>query len=269
MRFIAYWGLWVLVLQVGCYGDESKYLGSHQPFIGCTDTPVVPPSALKLDPFYAKYLDASGIPILSSANVADVALQRACQIVGAMVSKRDDIRQAIIGLQLRVGIIAEREKVLEIPEYRDLPTAFPESDWNRFRGLGATLVRKISTVGEENLLCHSTDYFRGESILVFTFSHVIRLGARALEATFDSRLNNLYDAALKANLWSNTYAAGNPPQYFAEGVQNWFDANREATPADGLHNAVNTRVELRAYDPDLAAFIAEYLPEDTWRPRCQ
>jgi hypothetical protein len=232
------------------------------------DTPTAPPIAFKLDAFYAKYLDASGIPILSSAKVTDVALQRACQVVGAMVSKREDLLQALIGLHLRIAIIAESEKTLEIPEYRDLPSAFPDKDWNRSRGLGATTIRQVSSVGEENLLCRPTDTNLGESILVFTMAHAIRLGARVVNATFDDQLKGLYVTALQNGRWSDTFAAGNAPQYFAEGVQDWYDTNLEASPADGVHNTVNTRVELRAYDPDLASFIAEYLPEDSWRPRC-
>jgi hypothetical protein len=232
------------------------------------ETPSAPPIALKLDPFYAKYLDASGIPILSSAKVNDVALQRACQAVGAMVSKRDDIRRAMTSVQVRIAIIAESEKTIEIPEYRDLPTAFPDKDWNRSRGLGATAVRPVSSVGEENLLCRPTDPNWGESILVFTMAHAIRLGARSLDDTFDDQVKGLYDTALKNGRWSDTYAAGNSQQYFAEGVQDWYDTNLEADPADGVHNTINSRVELRAYDPELASFIAKYLPEDTWRPHC-
>ncbi|MFM7073807.1 MAG: hypothetical protein ACKO38_18640, partial [Planctomycetota bacterium] len=46
------------------------------------------------------------------------------------------------------------------------------------------------------------------------------------------------------------YASVNHHEYFAEGVQSWFDDNRAH---DHDHNHVDTRAELREYDPGLAA----------------
>jgi len=85
---------------------------------------------------------------------------------------------------------------------------------------------------------------------------------------WQARLEAAYDTALAAGLWTDTYAATGAEQYFAEGLQSWYDANREAAPPDGLHNAINTRSELEAYDPELASLIAEYVPADDWRPVC-
>ena len=46
----------------------------------------------------------------------------------------------------------------------------------------------------------------------------------------------------------------NHHEYFAEGVQSWFDDNREN---DHDHNHVDTRAELLEYDPGLAAICRE------------
>ncbi len=46
----------------------------------------------------------------------------------------------------------------------------------------------------------------------------------------------------------------NRGEFWAEGVQSWFDANRQNCKG---HNHVNTREELEAYDTDLAKLIAE------------
>jgi hypothetical protein len=75
-----------------------------------------------------------------------------------------------------------------------------------------------------------------------------------VDPTFDTRLKAAYDAAMKAGLWKGTYSSTNHHEYFAEGVQNWFDNNREN---DDEHNHVNTRTELIAYDPGLAALCRE------------
>lgn len=58
------------------------------------------------------------------------------------------------------------------------------------------------------------------------------------------------------------YAAKNRAEYFAEGVQCWFNTNRTM---DHDHNHIRTRAQLKAYDPGLAD-LCEYLFGDTeWR----
>ena len=61
-------------------------------------------------------------------------------------------------------------------------------------------------------------------------------------------------------MWKNTYAETNIAEYFAEGVQSWFNVNAEMPHPDGKHNWVNTREELKEYDPDLYNLLAEYFP---------
>ena len=59
-------------------------------------------------------------------------------------------------------------------------------------------------------------------------------------------------------LWETKYASTNHHEYWAEGVQSWFDNNRED---DHDHNHVNTRAELKEYDPRLAALCEEVFGE--------
>ena len=75
-----------------------------------------------------------------------------------------------------------------------------------------------------------------------------------MDPTFDPRLKATYAAAMKAGLWKGKYAAVNHYEYFAEGVQSWFDNNRVN---DHDHNHVNTRALLLQYDPGLAAMCRE------------
>lgn len=58
------------------------------------------------------------------------------------------------------------------------------------------------------------------------------------------------------------YAAKNRAEYFAEGVQSWFDTNRTM---DHDHNHIHTREQLKSYDPGLAEFLAEILGDGEWR----
>lgn len=65
-----------------------------------------------------------------------------------------------------------------------------------------------------------------------------------------------------------TYAGTNYTEYFAEGVQCWFNLNAESIPANGVHNEINTRSELKAYDPALYAIIKIYFSDDTENASC-
>ena len=48
-------------------------------------------------------------------------------------------------------------------------------------------------------------------------------------------------------------------------MQDWFDANLKATPANGIHNEIGTRVDLKKYDPALAALLEKVFGNDEWR----
>jgi hypothetical protein len=54
------------------------------------------PESLGVSPFYTKYADALGIPVIASAKVPDAALLVARDIVNSMLAARPDIRKALI-----------------------------------------------------------------------------------------------------------------------------------------------------------------------------
>jgi len=58
------------------------------------------------------------------------------------------------------------------------------------------------------------------------------------------------------------YAGKNRSEYFAEGVQNWYDTNRTK---DHDHNHIHTRKQLKEYDKGLAALCKDVLGDSDWR----
>ena len=58
------------------------------------------------------------------------------------------------------------------------------------------------------------------------------------------------------------YASKNKAEYFAEGVQCWYNSNRTM---DHDHNHIHTREGLKKYDPGLAALCEEVLGDHEWR----
>jgi cyclophilin family peptidyl-prolyl cis-trans isomerase len=216
---------------------------------------------LSLAPFYQKAVRVGALPIVGSSRVSDAALREAAWIVRHMLAGRDDILEAMAGQGVRVVVMAWDEFTTDIPEHSALE---PAVYWDRrARGLGATPEAPAVSGAEENLLEFPGDPYAAENILIHEFAHTIHtMGMNRVDPTFDRRLQAAHEAAKKGGLWAGTYAVTDPSEYWAEGVQSWFDDNREN---DSLHNHVNTRAELKAYDPALAALCAEVLGDGDWR----
>jgi hypothetical protein len=225
------------------------------------------PSPLKdrlgLAPFYGKCVMVGDFPIVSSPKVSDAALLEAATIVRSMLDGRDDILTAMAKNEVRLVVMAVSERTCDVPEHSDLK---PRTYWNvRARGLGASKECPVVSCGEENLLCSPGDRYPTENIMVHEFAHAIHdTGLKTLDATFDRRLKETHQAAIKAGKWKNCYAAENHHEYWAEAVQSWFGTNREN---DAIHNHVNTRDELVAYDPELAKLCEETFRKNTWQYR--
>lgn len=222
--------------------------------------------ATPLHRFYMSCTAHGGVLVASSGLVPPAAVIEAARVVSAMTAKRADVRQVFRDQGFFVGIMAATELTTDIPEYRHLKDD-PDFDWDgETRGLGGL----PTTAGEENVLCYESDSYRGESILVHEFAHgFLELGIAKTTggAAFVDRVEAAYQAAMAAGRWENTYAATNHHEFWAEGVQSWFGTNFEADPPNGIHNHVNTRAELQAYEPELAALVGEVMPAD-WTYSC-
>lgn len=217
------------------------------------DQVTAPPPCMKLPAFYEKYVDADGYPIVASGKVNDYALKEAAYLINLMLAKRPDVRAAMIRSGSRMCIIAHNEFTTDLPEWSHMK---PKDFWDaRARGLGGSQRDPLCSCGEENLLAYSGDPYKVENILIHEFAHNIHLrGMVNVDPSFDDRVKAAYDAAMTAGLWKGKYPSVNHHEYFAEGVQSWFDDNREN---DHDHNHVNTRAELIEYDPALAALCRE------------
>lgn len=216
---------------------------------------------LKLDKFYQKTCDAGGLPVVGSAKVSDHALAEAAWIVGKMLDGRADILKAMKAARVRVSVMAATEYTTDIPEHANLKT---KQYWDRrARGLGATPRNPCVSCGEENLLGYRGDPYPDENIFVHEFAHAIHgTGLNQIDPTFDKRLRAAYAAAKDRGLWKNTYAMSNHSEYWAEGVQCWFDDN--ARP-NALHNDIRTRAKLKEYDKGLAKLCEEVFGDKEWR----
>lgn len=234
-----------------------------------------PPVKLMLDPFYEKYCDAMGIPVIASGKVSDLAILIARDIIIHMLSERPDIRRALITEGQKVGIIGKDQQMSDIPEYKNLKK--PELGdrrltvgeianyekirqqtdaeyWNRrARGLGGA----YTTCGEENLLgIPGTRYF-GEQILVHEFAHAIHRAIRTADRELAADIEKRYADAMALGLLKGHYGSNNSGEYWCEGTQFWFWSNFEYKDGD---RKVYSPAELRSYDPGLYELLGRVYP---------
>jgi hypothetical protein len=215
----------------------------------------------QLAPFYQKYVSAGGLPVVGSAKVNDAALAECAWIVMQMLQRRPDVLEALAKGKVRFAIMAHEEYTTDIPEHAHLK---PRIYWDRrARGLGATPEAPAVSGGEENLLAFPGDPYPREIIPMHEFGHAIHeVAMKTVDPTFDGRLRDAYQKAIDAGLWKSTYAATNRQEYWAEGVQSWFDNNDFN---NALHNDIWTREKLKAYDPQLAALCAGVFGDIPWK----
>ncbi len=211
--------------------------------------------------FYDQWRDAGGMPIVASARVHPAAVDEAHFLIMKMLGERPDLLQAMAGNGLRFTVMAHDEWTTDVPEHAGLA---PARFWDRrARGLGPTEARPSVSCGEENLLAFPGDPYAAENILIHEFAHAIHLmGLTTTTPAFGARLSGAYRGAMKAGRWEGTYAATNPQEYWAEGVQSYFDTNRTN---DHDHGEVDTREELLLHDPDLYALCLEVFGANAWR----
>lgn len=232
-----------------------------------------PPARWATDPFYARWVDAGGIPILASTKTPDRALLLAREIVRSMLSGRPDLAAELVREGQRVAIMAADESTLDIPEQRNWTK--PAADdprltrcerkhyaerigrltdrayWDaRARGMGGVL----TSVGEENVLAAPNDRYHGSSILVHEFAHAILRAAATADPALHARVQAAYAHAMKKGLWAGEYASTTVDEYWAVGTQFWFNTARIVSFGD---RRVLSDADLRAYDPELYGLLSE------------
>lgn len=232
-----------------------------------------PPASLRVDPFYVRYLDANGIPVLGSARVPEQALAAARSIVIGMLAGRPDIARELQREGFRVAVMAPDEQTLDIPEQRGwkkpgrddprltrcerkhyderIGRLSDRAYWNwRARGMGGLL----TTAAAENLLGLPGDRYHGQNNFVHEFAHGILRAAEKADPALHARVKAAYALAMAAGKWAREYASTTFEEYWAIGTQYWFNTARIATFGDVR---VLSDEDVRAYDPGLYAVLAE------------
>ena len=110
-------------------------------------------------------------------------------------------------------------------------------------------------------MCYSNDRYRVEDITIHEFAHSLHLlGLSQVYPSFTGELAAAYNNARHRNLWGGGhYAMTNPIEYWAEGVQSYFDCNAPD------HYAPTNRAQLYTKDRALYDLLVKYLGNNPWK----
>lgn len=246
-----------------------------------------PPAKFKFDPYYAKFTWAREFPVLGSAQVSDAALLKANDTIRKMFAYRHDILKAMIAEGARLVVLGRKEKLSNLPEFKEAKTK-PEFDEVRF--LDYTPELKVMVVPEENVLGLRGEPFAGRCMVVSVFARGLytatarrpvipdfdkrrdkqqyELRVKRLDVEFDERLKKAFDTATGQGLWKGTAAAQDRVEYWAAGVEAYFDAAGDGHPPHSADRPITTRESLKSYDPELYSLVDEtmaYRERVDWR----
>ena len=250
---------------------------------------VAPPARFKIDPYYTKFTFAREFPVIGSKKVSNAALLKANDTIRKMFAYRHDILKAMIEDGARLVVLGEGEKLSDLPEFKQSQNT-PSFDPVRY--LDYTPSLKLMAVPEENVLGLPGEPFAGECMVVNEFAKALyqvtgfrpvdpafdqrrqkqqyELRVKRMDIEFDHKLLEIYDGAVAKGLWKGTTAARERAEYWAAGVEAYFDAAGAGQPPNDADRPITTREVLKSYDPDLYELVDEtmaYKGHVDWRFR--
>ncbi len=238
------------------------------PLMAADAVRVAPPAAAaeraeplkKLDPFYKQYVLVDGLRIVGSRKVSKRALREAAHLMRKILARRPDVLKRLVKRNVYVGVIAYNELTTDMPECRGM------SPWvnKRARGFGGNPL----ICAEEDLLCFRGNAWHGENIFIHEFAHVVHGALAKLDKRFNTRLKQLHQKTKETGRFRG-YGMNNPGEFWAEGVQSWFDCNRrgglEARGPEGRHIChINTKEQLKKHLPALAKMVDDAFGKNPW-----
>jgi len=246
-----------------------------------------PPAKFKFDPYYTKFTFAREFPVLGSKHASDEALLKANDTIRKMFAYRHDVLKAMINEGTRLVVLGRTEKLSDLPEFQDAKNR-NELDLVRYFDYSPAL--KLMVVPEESVLGLPKEPFAGKDVVVGAFARGMYLATaqrpvdpefdkrrdkqqyelrvKRLDVEFDERLKKLFEAATGKGLWKGTAAVHTRADYWAAGVEAYFDAAGQGVAPNGADRPITTREALTAYDPDLYALVDEtmaYGEKADWR----
>jgi hypothetical protein len=223
---------------------------------GCVIT--APPEELELDPFYVKYCDAQGIPVIASSEVADEALRQGYYLTLNFFASIPEIRATMIARGAMLSIYGANQTVRDVPE----TYTFSLSNSPGVVGLGGSLSQPVTVTTERDL---ARTPWMCNSVTIHELGHAIRdIALLTTVRGFLTQSNDIFALAVQEDLWAGSYARTNADEYWAEGVSAYFGAYQDPYGT----SYVRDRESLAEYDPRLFTFIESIWNGFAWTATC-
>ena len=237
-----------------CCLDGEKPGWLHSSLVTAYQTGGLPPH-LNADPYYQKYLNAGGVPILAPESVSDEELRRTQATFLGMVADRPDLLDVLASQNTRI-LLYDKEKggLAQLPEFAD----YSDSDFSGVFGEtsygGAVAAPAMTTYHCNETLIHE---------IAHALDHAIRTQDwnANREPGFKQARNQTYLGAMKAGLWAGRYESTVSHEYWAEMVVHWLRPDVFRTQL-GLS-------DLSEYDSNAASLIEHYLGNPTLPDFCK
>ena len=215
--------MWMCEHDVSGYGpDRSQVLDSFR----VTTQPAT---------YYRQFLSLKGAVIKSTGKVDPEALYVAGDIVGTMLSGRQDIADCMADVGAGLAIVPKDEYITTLPEFVWLKgqSDFTGRAYESFliRGLGAVKGQPVSATSEESLLgLDVSDYphnrFPFDSLItVHEFAHGIQ--NLCFTQSDWQHWEGFYNSALRAGIFPGTHMMADVYEFFAVLSTAYFDVTDE------------------------------------------
>ena len=223
---------------------EVTLPSAHTPTPATSRQVSSPPQSLNVHSYYRKYLDAGGIPVLSSLDVSDEELYQARDTLLAMLSDRPDILKTAAEIDYRIVIYPDSfekgGRITDLPEFENSGLA------ETSRGAaGKTPYGWAAGAPETARHCNH--------VLIHELAHLVEDALRLQPGSeeFLTRLEGAYRTAILRGRWDDTYASTDLLEYWAEAVRTWF------TPSEFAGWLGSGYQKLADYDPIAAALVED------------
>lgn len=252
----------LVLLFSSCKKEENEPAGKgrFEDYKSCVV--ISPPPAVKLNAYYKKYLNCSGIPVVGSNAITDEALKDVDKIISFLLLGKDNVRARMIATGSFYVLTPKAEAGLaEVPDWQTQAKV----------GVGGETNPQlhIAVSGMDNVQCSPA--VAAVSNVTHEFSHLMHFDAyRHLYPGFEPTLTTAWNKAKAKGIWKNTHLIQNIYEYFAAGVTIWYGVSYVGAPStgDGNFNHIIRRSELQTYDPDLYTILAQYVHAGTDIPGC-
>jgi hypothetical protein len=209
----------------------------------------------------------AGVTVVAPAGAHASAIDRCAEFIQQEVGKNVYAQQHLQAARATIVIIPARTKMTDVAQFSSLKGqhTFDGRDWSTVRGSGGTRAPDGSFaigVAEENLISVKgvvSTYAANYSIGMHEFAHAVE--SKGMTPAQQTRLRELFarrhtaDPSDAKDTFTDTYAASNVHEYFAQATNAFFGRNQGS---DAKHKAYhNGRDWLRTHDPDMYAFLVE------------